>query len=90
MASILACNSRISLSIAGSGIGLSLLLDGMAEKSFFFPTTESKDLFYALIPQLTQTPFALGLTSAQDHSKFSLSQSSFFGSLLKPLTKSDP
>jgi hypothetical protein len=53
MASSLACSSHISLSTAGSGIGLSLLLGGMAEKFLFSLLQKAKKLFCALIPKLT-------------------------------------
>jgi hypothetical protein len=45
MASSLACSSRISLSIARSGIGLSLLLGGMVENVSLFSATKSKEPF---------------------------------------------
>jgi hypothetical protein len=56
MASSLARSSCISLSTAGLGIGLSLLLGGMVEKFLFSLLQKENKLFCALIPQLTQTP----------------------------------
>jgi hypothetical protein len=48
MASSLARSSRISLSTAGLGIGLSLLLDGMAEKYSSFLFYRKKITFFVL------------------------------------------
>jgi hypothetical protein len=66
IASSLAHNSCISLSTAGLGMGLSLLLDSMVVKSSFFSTVGSKEFVLGSDTTNWCRPPALRPRSTQD------------------------